>query len=806
MWLSDSRHARQTVIHIGQAITVEGTLNKIAATNSTAIGQAARRKEDMRFLTGEGSYTGDLVFEDQSEAIVVRSPHAHARISLIDTAEARMCPGVIAIFTGDDIKAAGLGTIPCLYDPMEALGSSMVAPPRRLLANGIVRHVGDPVALVVAETVAQARDAAEFIAIDYDPLPAVTNAKAATAPGAPQLWLQAAENTSFVWEKGDRQATDTAFEQAIHVVDLDLINNRLVANPIEPRNAIGIWDGERFTLYSGTQGVHLVHRQLAHHIFDLPENRFRVVTLDVGGGFGTKGFFYPEQALVLFAAREIGRPVRWIGDRTDSFLSDSQGRDHITHAELALDADANFLAIRVRTFVNLGAYLSNYGAAIPTGEYGGLLAGVYMLPAAHVEVRGVFTNTVQTDAYRGAGRPESIYVVERLVDAAARQLGLDPNVLRKRNFIPNTALPYTTPMDLTYDSGDFTRTLDEALTRADHAGLTQRRQRSRTAGKLRGFGVAYYIESCGAGATETADIRFDREGKAVVLIGTQSNGQGHETAYAQIVADRLGLKIDDISVVQGDTDRIKNGTGTSGSRSMPIGGVCCERAAIAIIEKGKRIAARELEVAISDIEFDEGIFRVSGTDRGIDLRHVAKAALDRAGAQDGEAPGLSAIGQFGTSHSTFSNGCHICEVEIDPETGVPTIERYTIVDDLGTVINPMLLTGQVLGGTIQGIGQALLEGCHYHKEGGQLVTGSFMDYCLPRADDVPFVDFQVLDDMPCKTNPMGIKGAGEVGAIGAPPAVVNALVDALGELGVDRIDMPATPEKIWNAISNSREV
>ncbi len=774
-----------------------------ATLTSNAIGQAARRKEDIRLLTGGGSFTGDMVIENQTQAVMMRSPHAHARISSIDTAEAELCRGVVAIFTGSDIKAAGLGTIPCLYDPMEAVGSAMVAPPRRLLADGIVRHVGDPVALVVAETVAQARDAADIIAVDYEPLAAVTDAKAAIAPNAPQLWPQASANTSFVWEKGERDATDAAFKAATNIVDLELVNNRLVANPMEPRNAIGVWDGERFTLYSGTQGVHLVHRQLANNIFNLPEDRFRVVTPDVGGGFGTKGFFYPEQALVLFAAREIGRPVRWIGDRTDSFLSDSQGRDHITRAELALDAEANFLAIRVRTLVNLGAYLSNYGAAIPTGEYGSLLAGVYKLPAAHVEVCGVFTNTVQTDAYRGAGRPEAMYVVERLVDAAARQLRLDRNELRRRNFIPATSLPYTTPMDLTYDSGDFARTLDEALTRASHAEFEQRRTQSRLAGKLRGFGVAYYIESCGAGATETADIRFDREGKAAVLIGTQSNGQGHETAYAQIVADRLGLKIDDVTVIQGDSDRIKNGTGTSGSRSMPIGGVCCDRAATAIIKKGKQIAAGELEAAITDIEFNDGIFRVSGTDRSVDLRQVANAAHDSPAAPDGEAPGLSAIGQFGTSDSTFSNGCHICELEIDPETGVPTIERYTIVDDLGTVINPMLLTGQVQGGTIQGIGQALLEGCQYHQEDGQLVTGSFMDYCMPRADDVPFVDFQVLDDMPCKTNPMGIKGAGEVGAIGAPPAVVNALVDALSELGIDHIDMPATPEKIWQAINNA---
>ncbi len=771
--------------------------------SKTVIGQIKSRKEDYRFLTGSGIYTADLVHNRQTTGVVVRSPHAHARILSIDTAEAESNPGVVTILTSDDIEAAGLGTIPCLHDPMEELGSNMITPPRHLLATKYVRHVGEPVAFVVAETAAQAQDAAELIEIEYEVLPSITNAKLATAPDAPRLWPNAQSNTSFIWEKGDRHATDALFETAHHVVKLDLINNRLVSNPMEPRNATGIWHAGRFTLYSGTQGVHLVHRQLVNNIFKLPEDQIRVVTPDVGGGFGTKGFFYPEQALVLFAARETGRPVSWIGSRSDSFLSDSQGRDHITSAELALDADANFLGIRVRTFVNLGAHLSNYGAAIPTGEYGSLLTGVYKIPSAHVEVRGVFTNTVQTDAYRGAGRPEAIYVVERLVDTAARRLEIDPITLRRQNFIRAEELPYKTPMDLVYDSGDFTRVMDKALIRADCVGFEQRRIQSELTGKLRGFGLSYYIESCGAGATETADITIDYECKIRVNIGTQSNGQGHETAYAQIIADRLGIDFDDITVIQGDTDRIKNGTGTSGSRSIPIGGVCCDRAATAIIEKGKGIAAAKLKVKADNIEFDSGIFRVSGTNLSIDIHQVAKAAFDGPKELEHESLGLTATGRFGTSDSTFSNGCHICEIEIDPETGVAKVDRYTIVDDLGTVINPMLLTGQVQGGTIQGIGQALLEDCCYDTVDGQLLTGSFMDYCMPRADNVPFIDFKTLNDMPCKTNPMGIKGAGEVGAIGAPPAVINAIVDALGKLGVDTIDMPATSGKIWNSICKS---
>lgn len=756
--------------------------------------------EDPRLLKGAGVYTADISFDGQAEALVLRSPHAHAKIDSIDLTEAKKCPGVLAILTSEDIKAAGLGPIPCLYDPMEPLGSKMVTPPRNLLADGIVRHVGDPIAFVVAESLNLARDAADLIFIEYSPLPPVTETTAAIATEAPQIWPQATCNTSFVWEKGDRKATNDAFETATNIIKLDLINNRLIANPVEPRNAIGLFDGQRFTLYSGTQGTHLVHRQLANHIFNLPEDNFRVITPDVGGGFGTKGFFYPEQALVLLAAHKIGRPVRWIGDRTDSFLSDSQGRDHFSQAELALDRDANFLAIRVRTHVNLGAYLSNYGAVIPTEEYGGLLTGVYTVPAVHVEVRGIFTNTVQTDAYRGAGRPEAIYVVERLVDAAARKFGIDPITIRKQNFISAKSMPYTTPTKLTYDSGDFSRTMDQALANASYAGLNARKLQSKSNGKLRGFGIAYYIESCGSGATETAEIRVDEIGKVMVLIGTQSNGQGHETAYAQIIADRLGLDIADITVVQGDTDLIRNGTGTSGSRSIPIGGVCCDRAAIALIEKGRNIAATELEAAKDDIEFNSGVFTVSGTDRSIDLRQLSVLLISETDEIDKDSQGLKAVGQFGTSSPTFSNGCHICEIEIDNETGVSKIDRYTIVDDLGTVINPMLLKGQVQGGTTQGIGQALLESCRYNTKDGQLMTGSFMDYCIPRADDVPSIHFQTLEDMPCKTNPMGIKGAGEVGAIGAPPAVINALSDALKGYNIEDFGMPATSERIWRTI------
>ena len=764
------------------------------------IGAPILRKEDRRFLTGAARYTDDLRLEGEVAGVVLRSPHAHARITRIDTAAAAASPGVLGVYTGEDIKAAGLGTIRCQFTTEQVDGSPMITPPRPLLADAVVRHVGEPVAFIVAETLAAARDAAERIDVDYQPLPAIVDGRSAADPGTPEIWSQAPHNTCFVWDRGDAEATARAIATADRVLELELVNNRLICNAIETRNAIGHAEGDRLTLYSGTQGVHLIKRQLADEIFGVSPERIRVVTRDVGGAFGTKGFLYPEQALVLFAAREIGRPVRWIGDRSEAFLSDSQGRDHVSQIELALDQQNRFVGLRVKSTVNLGAYLSNWSIVIPTYEFSGIIGGVYTIPAVHVEVRGVFTNTVPVDAYRGAGRPEAMYLMERTVDDAAHTLGVDPLELRRQNFIPSSALPYETAVGITYDSGDFARILDQALAVADQAGFDQRRETDRAQQRHRGFGVAYYIETNGAGATERARVQVDSNATVTLLIGTQSTGQGHETAYAQIVADRLQLPIDRVTVIQGDSDLIEIGTGTSGSRSMPIGGVCCERAAQAVIEKAKRVAATALQTTPAEIEFEDGVFRVGSGESGLTLAEVAAAALDPSQYASDEPPGLEGVGEFGTSVSTNTNGCHICELSIDADTGRAHVERYTVVDDLGTVINPVLLAGQIHGGTVQGIGQALLEHCAYHPETGQLESGSFMDYCVPRADDVPAIDFHYVDDMPCKTNPMGIKGVGEVGSIGAPPAVINAVVDVLHRAGVGRIDMPATAFRIWEAL------
>jgi len=756
------------------------------------IGQAVERVEDARLLTGRGRYTDDIALDNQAYAVVLRSPHAHAEIRGIDTAAAKAAPGVLGVYTAADIETAGLGTLPCMTDMTQDGRKKMVAPPRPVLASGRVRHVGEQVAFVVAETLAGAHAAAALIEIDYAPLPSVTDTGGATDPSAAQIWPDAERNTCFVWAAGDAAATDAAMAKADRVVTLALVNNRIIANPLEGRAAIGDWDGKRFTLYTPSQGPHFIRSILARNIFKMSSRDFRIVTPDVGGGFGMKIFFYPEHALALFAARELGRPVKWVAERaSDGFLSDTQGRDHMTRMELALDRDSRFLGLRVRTTANLGAYLSNYAPFVAAEGGAMMLAGVYTTPAVHLEVTGVFTNTVPIDAYRGAGRPEAIYAVERTVDFAAREIGMDPAELRRRNFIPPEAMPFKTAMNAVYDSGRFARHLGEALALADQDGFAARKAASAKAGKLRGFGYAYYIEACGYGVGDAATVRIDRDGGATVLVGNQSNGQGHETAYAQIVADRLEIDIGLIRVVQGDTDVIARGSGTGGSRALAEGGVATLRATESVIEKGKEIAADKLEVAVADIEITGGAFRVVGTDRMLTLAETVEAA---------GADGLSADDRFMGDVPTFPNGCHVCEVEIDRETGVPAIVAYNVVDDFGTVVNPNLLRGQVHGGIGQGVGQAMTEKCVYDRESGQLVSGSLMDYCLPRADDLPGLAIALRDDVPCATNPLGIKGAGEAGAIGAPPAVINAIVDALSEFGVRHIDMPATPEAIWRAI------
>jgi carbon-monoxide dehydrogenase large subunit len=758
------------------------------------IGQAVERVEDARLLTGHGRYTDDIDLDGQAYAVVLRSPHAHAEIRSIDARAALKARGVLAVYTAADIKAAGLGTLPCIIPLKQVDGSPLATPPRPLLADGRVRHVGEPVALMVAESLAQAHAAAALVDVGYAALPSVTDTKGAVEPSAPQIWSEAPGNTCFVWADGDAAAVDAAFAKADRVIELELVNNRIIANPMETRGAIGAWDGKRFTLYTPSQGPHGIRSLMARPIFNLSTRDFRIVTTDVGGGFGMKIFLYPEQPLVLFAARALGRPVKWTAERSaDGFVSDTQGRDHVSVLKLALAKDGTFLGLRVNTIANLGAYLSNYSPFVTTDCGTGMLAGVYRTPAIHVQVTGVFTNTVPIDAYRGAGRPEAIYAVERLVDFAAREIGMDPDELRRRNFIPPEAMPFKTGMKLVYDSGQFARHLDAALTRADRDGFAARKAAAARNGKLRGLGHAYYVEACGFGVGDAATVRIERDGGATVLVGNQSNGQGHETAYSQIVADRLGIDIGKVRVVQGDTDVIARGSGTGGSRALAEGGVACLRATDGVIEKGKEIAADKLEAAVADIEFDAGLFRVAGTDRTLTLAAAAEAAPS----------GLSADDQFKGEVPTFPNGCHVCEVEIDRDTGQLAILRYTVVDDFGTVVNPLLLRGQVHGGIAQGIGQAAIERCVYDPDSGQLTSGSFMDYALPRAGDLPALDIDIRDDVPCKTNPLGIKGAGEAGAVGAPPAVVNAVVDALAELGIHHIDMPVTPEKIWRAIRDA---
>ena len=765
------------------------------------IGQPVRRVEDRRFISGHGNYVDDIQLPRQTHAFMLRSPHAHARIDAIDGTVALAAPGVLAVFTGDDLARDGIGPIPCLSAVTNRDGTPSVLPPHPAIARGRVRHVGDTVAMVVAESAAAARDAAELIAVDYEPLPASVETAHALDPGQPQVWDEAPGNLCFDWETGDRAAVERAMAGARHRISLELVNNRIVVNSMEPRGAIGEYDpGEdAYTLWSSTQGSHFVRNLLADSVFKIPENRIRVVTRDVGGGFGMKLFLYPEHILVLWAAKKIGRPVKWTPDRADAFMTDTQGRDNVTRLELALDDELRFQALDVGLVANMGAYLSNFAPEIPTASGAVMHSGVYAIPAIHVGVKGVFTNTVPVDAYRGAGRPEAAYAVERLVDYAARQLGVPPEELRRRNFIKPEAMPYQTPLGLNYDSGEFARNLDQALAAAELAGFPGRRVASRARGRYRGLGHAVYIEQSGFPPDEFAELRFDQSGTLTILMGTQSSGQGHQTAYTQLAAERLGIDPDKVRVLQGDTAAISFGRGTGGSRSIPVGGASLVQAADKLIAKGRRIAAHLFEAAEADVEFTDGVFSVSGTDRRLGIEEVARAAFDPARQAPGVEPGFDESGHFTPPQPTFPNGCHVCEVEIEPETGHIDILRYLVVDDFGTVINPLLLAGQVQGGVAQGVGQAMLERTVFDPETGQLLTGSLTDYCIARAEDLPAIEF-AYNVVPCRTNPLGVKGAGEAGAIGAPPALVNAVVDALAELGIEHLDMPLTPERVWLAI------
>jgi aerobic carbon-monoxide dehydrogenase large subunit len=769
--------------------------------NQYGIGQPVRRVEDRRFLTGRGIYVDDLVLPRQAHAYMLRSPHAHAHIRGLDTAAAAAAPGVIAVLTGDDLAADGLGPIPCLAPAINRDGSTEPVPSRPALVRDRVRHVGDTVAMVVAESLEAARDAAELIEVEYETMPSVVETEHALDQGQPQVWDEAPGNLAFDWGLGDEAAVERALAGARHRISLELVNNRIVVNSMEPRGALGEYDPgeESYTLWSSTQGSHLMRGMLAASVFNIPENRIRVITRDVGGGFGMKAFLYPEQILVLWAAKKLGRPVKWLPDRSDAFMTDTHGRDNVMRLDLALDDDLRFQGLKVETIANMGAYLSNFAPEIPTGSGGVMFSGVYAIPAIHVSVKGVFTHTVPVDAYRGAGRPEAAYAIERLIDFAAGRLRVAPQELRRRNFIRPEAMPYTTPLGLTYDSGDFARNMEQALAAADIAGFPARQAAARARGRWRGQGHAVYIEQSGMPPDEFAELRFDPSGTLTMLLGTQSSGQGHQTAYAQLATERLGLAPEKIRVLQGDTAAISFGRGTGGSRSLPVGGASVYAAAQKLIAKGRKIAAHLLEAAEADVDFADGVFRIAGTDRELGIEAVARAAFNPAQLPAEVEPGFAESGHFTPPAPTFPNGCHVCEVEIEPDTGHVEIVRYLVVDDFGTVINPLLLRGQVQGGVAQGVGQAMLERCVYDAETGQLVTGSISDYCLPRAEDLPAIEF-AYNVVPCRTNPLGVKGAGEAGAIGAPPALVNAIVAALAPLGIEHIDMPVTPERLWQAI------
>ncbi len=768
------------------------------------IGQPVRRVEDRRFITGRGRYLDDITRPRQAHAVFLRSPHAHARIRGIDVAVAAAAPGVLAVLTGADLADDRIGTVPCVSGLTNRDGSPAVLPPRPAIVADRVRHVGDTVAMVVADDLAAARGAADLIAVDYEPLPAAVDTVGALAPGQPQVWDEASGNLCFDWEVGDAAAVARAASGARNKVSLTLVNNRVVVNSLEPRGAIGEYGPgeESYTLWSSTQGSHFVRNLLAEHVFHIPENRIRVVTPDVGGGFGMKLFLYPEHVLVLWAAKRVGRAVKWVPDRADSFMTDTQGRDNVTRLDLALDDNLKILGLSVELIANMGAYLSNFAPEIPTFSGAVMHSGVYAIPAIHVAVKGVFTHTVPVDAYRGAGRPEAAYALERLIEFAARQLGVAPDELRRRNLVPAAAMPYATPLGLTYDSGDFARNLDQALRSADLAGFPGRRAAASACGRYRGLGQAVYIEQSGFPPDEFAELRFDPSGTLTILMGSQSSGQGHQTAYAQLAAEKLGLDFAKIRVQQGDSAAIAFGRGTGGSRSIPVGGGALMHAADKLIAKGKRIAAHLLEAAEADIAFAEGEFAIAGTDRTVSLDAVARAAFNPAQLPADLEPGFAESGHFTPPAPTFPNGVHVCEVEIDPETGITRIERYLVVDDFGVVINPLLLAGQVNGGIAQGVGQAMLERTVFDPDSGQLISGTFLDYALPRADDLPALEF-AYNIVPCRTNPLGVKGAGEAGAIGSPPALINAIVDALSPLGITHIDMPATPEVVWRAIRDA---
>jgi carbon-monoxide dehydrogenase large subunit len=784
----------------------------------TTVGKPIKRKEDARFLTGKGHYVDDIKLPNQTYAYILRSQVAHARIAKLDTTAAAAMPGVVAIFTGKDVETDKIGGLPCGWLVVGKNKTPMVEPPHPVLALDTVRFVGDAVAMVVAETKNQAKAAAQNIAVDYEEKAVVATLGAATAPGAPQVWEQAPGNVCFDWELGDRAKTDEAFAMAEKIVSIEIVNNRLVPNAMEPRAAIGDYEAASgdYTLYTTSQNPHLIRLLMAAFTLHVPEHKLRVVAPDIGGGFGSKIFHYGEEVLVTWAAAKVGRPVKWTAERLESFVTDAHGRDHVSTARLALKKDGTFLGLEVKTLANLGAYLSLFASSVPTYLYAPLFAGVYRTPAIHVDVKAIFTHTTPVDAYRGAGRPEATYLLERLVEKAARELGIDSVDIRRKNMITVDQFPYQTPLAFAYDAGNFQATLDMALEKIDYKGFEGRRKEAASRGKLRGIGFSTYVEACGlapsamagalgarAGLYESASIRVHPTGSVTVFTGTHSHGQGHETTFAQIVADQFGIPIENVDLSHGDTSKTAFGMGTYGSRSLAVGGSAIVKATGKIIEKGRKIAAHLLEADVGDVEFVDGRFVVKGTDRAKAFAEVAFAAyVPHNYPLETLEPGLEESSFYDPKNFTFPGGTHIVEVEIDPETGVVKVVDVAVADDVGTVINPMIVEGQIQGGLAQGIGQALYEEAAY-DEHGQLLTASFMNYTMPRASDLPF--FKVGNHVTaCTHNPLGAKGVGEVGAIGVPPAVINSVLDALAAVGVRDISMPATPQKVWRAIQEAK--
>ena len=778
------------------------------------MGKSVLRKEDHRFITGQGTYTDDIKQPNQLYAYFLRSPVAHAILKSISTTKAEGSDGVVAVYTGKDTDAA----LPCGWEtPTKAGTPPMAEPPWPIFAQEKIRFVGELLAIVIAESINQAKDACELIEYDYDELEAVVSPLKAQQDGAPQIWEDIANNQCFDWELGDKEATEKAFGEAKHHVKIELTNNRLVPNAMEPRSYIGMYDKgkDQYTLYTTTQLPHII-RMLVCGVLGLEEQKVRVISLDVGGGFGSKAFHYAEESAVTWVAGKLARPIKWTSERSEAFISDRHGRDHITTAEVAMDSDGNFLAMRVDTLAALGGYLSGSGPAIPTFFYGPLIPGPYKTPNIYCNVKGIFTNTVPVDAYRGAGRPEATYVTERLVEAAARTIGIDAIELRKKNFIQPDQFPYASPGTLTYDSGNYQATLDSALQAIDYKNFEKRKEKSQNTGKFRGLGISCYIEACGVapskvtleaggrgGYYESATVRINPTGSVSVFIGSHSHGQGHETVFSQIVHEKLGVPFESVDIVHGDTGRIPFGVGTVGSRSLAVGGAALVKSLEKIINKGKNIAAHLLESSVDEIIFENGEFSIENSNKFVSLGDVIGAAyvpgnypIERL------EPGLEETSFYDPPNLTFPAGAHICEVEIDPETGQTKIENYCVSDDFGIIINPMIVEGQVHGGVAQGIGQAMLENCVYEEETAQLLNGSFMDYTMPRADSVPHMIVKT-EVTPC-VHGLGVKGCGEAGAIAAPPAVIHAIIDALKDLGVKDFEMPATPDKVWKAIQSSQ--